>query len=317
MEIGQGISASDIPEEAPGSPLAYTPTEATLGPVSASSGRPPQGSFATAEGTRLPLFDTDSTRVAAAAGSAETTFVTDSVRAFSVTQLGSSGDGGNSDGQARRDAEDFKTNMAKIRGAIQQLLNGVHGRERRELLSSLIAQTDTQRADADEVLQAGPGQPPDRAFRLAAGHAALVDDVKNAQAEAEDKEEGHLGKDQEMANHSWREALGDDLAAGESQGMVAHRHRRHRRAGFYSGEHLGDIRPLTGGLRPGRANFTHGAARRGGCGMPAVRSARRPHPPWPAAGVAAGCQPAATTQTSGPGLAIGRPGLRRTPPAPG
>ena len=190
MEIGQGISASDIPEEAPGSPLAYTPTEATLGPVSASSGRPPQGSFATAEGTRLPLFDTDSTRVAAAAGSAETTSVTDSVRAFSVTQLGSSGDGGNSDGQARRDAEDFKTNMAKIRGAIQQLLNGVHGRERRELLSSLIAQTDTQRADADEVLQAGPGQPPDGAFRLAAAHAALVDDVKNAQAEAEDKEEG-------------------------------------------------------------------------------------------------------------------------------
>jgi hypothetical protein len=80
--------------------------------------------------------------------------------------------------------------MAKIRGAMLQLLNGVHGRERRELLSSLIAQTDTQRADADEVLQAGPGQPPDGAFRLAAGHAALVDDVKNAQAEAEDKEEG-------------------------------------------------------------------------------------------------------------------------------
>jgi hypothetical protein len=198
MGIGQGTSASDIPEEAPDSPLTCTPTAPTLDP--ASSGGPqgflssalqlPPESFATAEGTPLPLFDTDSTRVADAVGSAEIPSVTDSVRAFSVTQLGSSGGGGNSDGQARRDAEDFKMTMAKIRDAIQELLNGVHGPERREQLSSVMAQTDTQSADADEVLHAGPGQPPDGAFRLAAGHAALVDDVKNAQAEAEDQEEG-------------------------------------------------------------------------------------------------------------------------------
>lgn len=119
----------------------------------------------------------------------------DSVRVPSGAGSGGSSGSGHSNDQARRDNEDFKDAMAKISGGLRQLLEGEDRPGRRDQITSLIAQADTQVADADELLQAGPGQPPDLAFRLAAGHAALADDVEDAQAEAEEDEEAAEDKE--------------------------------------------------------------------------------------------------------------------------
>jgi hypothetical protein len=102
----------------------------------------------------------------------------------------SSGGSGHRDEQAERDNEDFKADMAEMRGGLQQLLESGDRPERQAQIARLIARADGQTADADELVQAGSGQAPDRAFRLAAGHSVLADDIGDAGVEAKDEVKG-------------------------------------------------------------------------------------------------------------------------------
>ena len=80
--------------------------------------------------------------------------------------------------------------MAEMRGGLRQLLESEDRPERQVQIARLIARTDGQMTDADELLQAGSGQVPDRAFRLAAGHAVLADDIEDTGVEAKDEVKG-------------------------------------------------------------------------------------------------------------------------------
>jgi DNA-binding transcriptional MerR regulator len=85
--------------------------------------------------------------------------------------------------------------MDEVRSGLRRLLETEDRPERQEQIKRLIAQTGTQMDDADELLRAGSGQPPDRAFRLAAGQTALTGDVEDAQQDAEDEQEAEDGKE--------------------------------------------------------------------------------------------------------------------------
>jgi len=198
--VDQGTSAARSADKAPGAhTAAYTPTSATLGPPASVDGPASGHSSAFPESRQqppwqLPFSPRDPIRAATdealatwAAESVKSPAAADAVNIPSAAD--SHGSSGGSNDQTTRDNQDFKAAMAGVRDGLRQLLETEERPEWRERISRLISQADTQTADADELLQAGTGQPPDRAFRLAAGHTALADDVEDAQAEAEDDKE--------------------------------------------------------------------------------------------------------------------------------
>ena len=181
---------------------AYTPTPASFGrtdderratfasPHSALSSEVPfEQRAASPRGAQPTASALETAKIQFAPQSANFPSRAQSAKVPSAADSLASSGGGGSDEEARRDNEDFKAAMAKIRGALRQLVESEDQPERREQLMRLIAQTDVQTADADKVVQAGPGQSPDRAFRLAAGHAELADDIEDAQEAAAGDEE--------------------------------------------------------------------------------------------------------------------------------
>jgi hypothetical protein len=57
--------------------------------------------------------------------------------------------------------------------------------EFREVADGLIALVEAQKVRVKELVKAGPGQPPGPAFELVAEQEALVDDVEDAEADAQ------------------------------------------------------------------------------------------------------------------------------------
>jgi hypothetical protein len=182
--VDQGTSAASAPRENRAADATrVTPTPHTLNRT--ASERQTIAAAALAAWAQAPTGTSaaESVQVEAGISAAE------SANALSAADsLGSSGGGDGSDEQARRDYEDFRAAMAEIRGGLQQLLETEHRPGQREQIARLLARADVQTVDADEVLQAGPGQPPDGSFRLVTGHSTLVDDAGDAETAAQDKD---------------------------------------------------------------------------------------------------------------------------------